>query len=221
MSNGEIDYLQAKSFLWIVYICLQTLWVNAVPDIRNCCLLHSSHSHCGIVGLSTWKNLKSMHIITKPLFSKAQSPTSKSVQSMHIIITQAICKLKWSNMQYGWLSLNRFKYSYKVGWRWAENKNWSFCCLLEIKVVNLCCRMLPGEKCFLRFESRAACESVDTCGVTWWTQLTISHPHKPLSGKNHHTVVHIRYKNCPKVNSVCIPHCALQSKDCRSAQYVW
>ena len=41
------------------------------------------------------------------------------------------------------------------------------------------------------------CESVDTCGVTWWTELTIGHPPRPLWGKNDHHC--ISYK---KVNSV-------------------
>ena len=60
-------------------------------------------------------------------------PTWKSVQSMHMIITQALCKLKWSNMQYGWVTLSRFKYSSKEGWRQGENTK----CTLLLTLRNL------------------------------------------------------------------------------------
>ena len=87
----------------------------------------------------------------------------------------------------------------------------TFCCLSEIWVLNFRCQTLAGENCLKRFNQEHQCEyqehqcenpehqceSVDTCGVTWWTELTIGHPPRPLWGKNDHHC--ISYK---KVNSV-------------------
>ena len=86
----------------------------------------------------------------------------------------------------------------------------TFCCLPEVWVLNFRCQTLAGENCLKRFESKAPmwkdlnqehqcenqehqCESVDTYGVTWWTQLTIGHlPQTTLRQKTTTTACHTK-----------------------------